>query len=416
VVKKLEKFWQTLGPGVITGASDDDTSAIATYSVAGARFGNALLWVMVFILPFMIAVQEMSARIGALSGCGLAGNLKRHYHKFFLFLVAIIIVFTNILNVGSNIYGMAGAMNLILPIPIEALAIGLSGFVLLLMIVLDYEEIVLLFKWLSLSLCAYVVSFFTIHASWLAALKGAFIPHFQSSRAFVFMLFAVAGTTISPYLYFWQASEEAEETKLKNPKIKVCKFRSVRKGTLKKMELDTKIGMLFSNVISFFVMALTAATLFNVGNPSENLRDIAQALKPLAGDYAYLLFTAGIVGSGLLAIPVLAGSAAYVITEIFGWKGGFQQNLAQAKEFYLIIIFAIIIGLTIPFLGINPLQALLYTSVLNGAISPILIMFIIHMANNPKIVGQHISRPAINYLGYATFFLMITGTFFVLLT
>ncbi|MBX4211615.1 MAG: divalent metal cation transporter [Candidatus Yanofskybacteria bacterium] len=410
---KTRALWKSIGPGLVVGASDDDPSALASYSLAGARYGYAMLWVLVFMLPFMVALQEMSARIGALSGCGLAGNLKRHYPKFFLLLVAIIMVLTNTLNIGANIYGMAGGLNLVLPIPIQALALILSAIILILVIFLDYEQITNLFKWVALSLFAYVFAFFMVKANWSSLIFHSIIPSFSFNRNYILLLFAVIGTSFSPYLYFWQASEEAEGVRLNKPRIRVCKFRTVSAGTLQRMELDTKLGMLFSNLISFFVIALTAATIFQGGNPSESLRDIAQALQPIAGQYAYLLFTIGLLGSGLLSIPVLAGSAAYVVSEIFGWEAGFNKHLAHAKEFYCVVIASIAAGLFIPFLGIAPLQALYYTSILNGLITPILIVFVIHMANNKDIVGPYATKPVFNYLGIISFFIMITGTIYV---
>jgi len=413
---KVRHFWKSLGPGIVTGASDDDPAAIATYSLAGARYGYGMLWVLVFILPFMVTLQEMSARIGAFSGCGLAGNLKRHYSKFFLLLVATIIVVANTLNVGANIYGMAGAINLLLPMPVQALAFILSAIIVLLVIFLDYEQITRLFKWVALSLFAYVFAFFMVKTDWSSLIFHAFIPSISFNREYIILLFAVIGTSLSPYLYFWQASEEAEEVRLNKPRIRICKYRTITSGTLKRMELDTKLGMMFSNFISFFIIALTAATIFKTGNPSESLRDIAQALQPLAGQYAYLLFTAGLIGSGLLAIPVLAGSAAYVVSEIFEWEAGFNKHLAHAKEFYFVVMISIVIGLFIPFLGIAPLQALLYTSVLNGIITPLLIVVVVHMANNKNIVGPYTTKPISNYLGIISFLIMITGTIYIFIS
>jgi NRAMP (natural resistance-associated macrophage protein)-like metal ion transporter len=413
---KVRRLWRSLGPGVITGAADNDPAALTAYLIAGARTGNALLWVLLFILPFMITIQGMSARIGALSGCGLAGNIKQHYPKALLFLIACIIVFANIFNVGANIYGMAGALNLILPISVQMLAIAISLVVLILTVKLRYRQLVTIFKWIALSLFAYVFAFFMIDADWGVLIRSTIIPTFHSNREFIIVLFAVMGATLSPYLYFWQASEEAEDVRERRPRIKICKFRSVSKGRLEKMELDTKIGMLFSNVISFFVMALAAGTLFNAGaSDVGTLREAASALRPLAGEYAYLLFTIGIIGSGLLAIPVLAGSAAYVLSELFSWDGSLDKPFFEAQEFYVAITGSIVVGLFIPFLGISPVQALFWTGILNGLICPILIFMIIHMANNPAIVGRNISRPHVNYVAYASFFMMLAGSFFVFL-
>jgi NRAMP (natural resistance-associated macrophage protein)-like metal ion transporter len=409
-------MWKSLGSGLITGASDDDPSAIATYTIAGARFGNSMLWTLLFSLPFMIVFQEMSARIGALSGCGLAGNIKRHYPVWLLIIISSIIVATNTLNVGANIYGMAGALNLLLPIPIEALAIILSAVVLILSIVLRYDQITSIFKWLAITLFAYVFAFFAIHVNWGDVFTHTIIPSFISSKAFVITLFAVIGTTISPYLFFWQASEEAEDVRMGRPQIKVCKFRPINPREFHRIEWDVKAGMIFSNVISFFIMALTAATLFRAGVTNiETLREAAAALQPLAGEYAYLLFTAGIIGVGLLSIPVLAGSVGYVLSELMGWRGSLNKTFLQAKEFYLAIVLSVIVGLLIPFLGISPVQALFYTAVLNGLISPILIMMLLHMSSNPNIVGPHVTRRPSHIIGLIGFFLMLAGSAIVLI-
>lgn len=415
-MNRLKKFWQSLGPGLITGASDDDPSAIATYAMAGARFGNSMLWTLLFSLPFMVAFQEMAARIGALSGCGLAGNIKRHYPTWLLASIATIIVITNTLNVGANVYGMAGALNLLLPLPIGILAVAMSVLVITICIVLRYDQITSIFKWLSLSLFAYVFAFFTVHANWANITYHTLIPTFGHTREFVIMMFAVVGTTLSPYLYFWQASEEAEDVRFHRPHLKVCKFRPINDQEFGRIEKDVKIGMVFSNVISFFIMALTAATLFSAGaNHIETLREAAQALEPLAGEYAFLLFTLGMLGVGLLSIPVLAGSIGYVLSELMNWRGSLDKTFWQAKEFYLAIIGSVVLGLLIPLIGITPIQALFYTAVLNGLISPILILLLLHMSSNPSIVGPHTTKPAGHWIGHLGFWIMLAGSIFVLI-
>lgn len=415
--KRTRKLWRKLGSGFIVGASDDDPSAIMAYTQAGSQYGNSMLWTLLFSLPFMMVFQEMAARIGALSGCGLAGNIKRHYPVWLLIIISCIIVVTNTLNVGANIYGMAGALNLILPVPIEALAIVLSAVVLILSIVLRYEQITRIFKWLALTLFAYVFAFFAIHANWGDILVHTLIPSLHADKQFIITLFAVIGTTLSPYLYFWQASEEAEDVRLVRPRIKVCKFRPVNPREFHRIEWDVKVGMVFSNVISFFIMALTAATLFHAGAGNiETLREAAEALKPLAGEYAYLLFTIGILGVGLLSIPVLAGSIGYVLSELMGWRGSLDKTFLQAKEFYLAIVLSVIVGLLIPFLGITPVQALFYTAVLNGFISPILILMLVHMSSNPNIVGPHTTKRFGHAMGHIGFFVMLVGSVFVCLS
>ncbi len=417
MVSKLRKFWKALGPGLITGASDDDPSAIAAYTIAGAHAGYAMLWTLLFSLPFMVAIQEMSARIGALSGCGLAGNIKRHYPTWLLVIVASVIVLANVFNVGANIYGMAGALNLLVPIPEQVLAVLLSVLILWMTIRLRYKQIVNVFKWLAMMLFAYVLAAFFINPDWFQILKHTLIPNVHLDKKFLVILFAVVGTTLSPYLYFWQASEEAEDIRQAHPLIRVCKFRAVRKGELQRIEWDTKLGMFFSNLISFFIVILAAATLYGgVHANVETLEQAAKALQPIAGQYAYILFSVGLIGSGLLAIPILAGSAAYVLAELFNWRGSLDDTYSKAREFYIVFTLAMIAGLAIPFVGITPVQALFWTAVLNGLIAPLLILVIIHMANNPKIVGPNVSNPVMNWLGHAAFLIMTAGAIFVIIS
>jgi len=414
---KIKQFWKSLGPGLITGAADNDPAGIATYSIAGAQTGYGTLWILLFILPFMIAIQEMSARIGALSGCGLAGNIKRYYPKWILCIAAIAIIGANIFNIGADIYGMAGALNLLLPIDIRILAVIVSLTTVLMTIFLRYRQIVAIFKWLALSLFAYLVVLLGVHPNWKSILIDTFIPTIHLDKQFFTVLFAVVGTTISPYLYFWQASEEAEEAHQHHPGIKVCRYHSSDEPMVHQLEWDTRIGMLFSNLISFFIVSLTAATIFHVGAQNINsLRDAAQALEPIAGSYTYYVFTLGIVSAGFLAIPVLAGSAAYVLAELFGWSASLDKPFTKARQFYLAIAAAIGVGILIPFLGISPLQALFYSAVINGLISPLLIFLVLHMSSNPAIVGPHRLRTSTHVLGHISFLLMTAGAAFTLLS
>lgn len=405
---KLKCFWQRLGPGLITGASDDEPSAIATYSIAGAKFGYKMLWVAVFALPLMIAIQEMSARIGRVSNKGLAGNMKKHYPRWLLFFIAILIVGVNTINIGADMSGMSQAITMLVPLPEKIAAIAITVLILLTTILLPYQKILTIFKWLALSLFSYIFATFTIKQDWLQILYHAFVPQFVWSKDFFIVLTAFMGTTISPYLFFWQANQEVEEKMIEQCKPgQICHLRPATQEELNDLKKDTRIGMGFSNVITFFIIALTASTLFRAGNfHIETLRDAAEALKPLAGEYAYLLFTLGIIGSGFLAIPVLAGSAAYVIAEVFGWSEGLNKSFTKAKGFYGVVIASTVVGLLIPILGIHPVRALFYTSLLYGIIAPILIFMVLHMANNPKIMGQHTNSHSTNILGYATFLIM----------
>ncbi len=405
---KLKNFWKRLGPGLITGASDDEPSAIATYSIAGAKFGYIMLWIAVFALPLMIAIQEMSARIGRVSNKGLAGNIKKHYPRWLLFFISILIVGTNTLNIGADMSAMSQAVTMILPVQEKIAAIVITLLILLITILLPYQKILTIFKWLALSLFSYIFAVFTIHQNWVQIIYHAFVPQFIWSKDFFIVMTAFMGTTISPYLFFWQANQEVEEKMIEQCKPgQICHLKPATQDELKTLKEDTRIGMSFSNVITFFIITLTASTLFRAGNfHIETLRDAAEALKPLAGEYSYLLFTIGIISSGFLAIPVLAGSAAYVIAEVFGWSEGLNKSFTKAKGFYGVVITSTLVGLLIPILGIHPIKALFYTSLLYGIIAPILILMVIHLANNPKIMGRHANSHSTNILGYSTFLIM----------
>ncbi|HEY4506970.1 MAG TPA: divalent metal cation transporter [Candidatus Paceibacterota bacterium] len=414
LVGKLKKFWHKLGPGLITGASDDEPSAIATYSIAGARFGYKMLWVAVLALPLMIAVQEMSAKIGRVSNMGLAGNIKHHYPRWLLFFISTLIVVVNTINIGADMSGMSQATAMILPLPEKLTAIVITLLILFITIFLSYQKLLNIFKWLSLTLFAYIFATFTIQQDWPRIIFHAIVPQIELSKDFFIVLTAFMGTTISPYLFFWQANQEVEEKIIEQCKPgRICHLKPSTEEDIKTLKEDTRIGMSFSNIITFFIITLTASTLFKAGNfHIETLRDAAEALKPLAGEYAYLLFTLGIISSGFLAIPVLAGSAAYVIAEVFGWKSGLNQSFAKAKGFYGVIILSTIVGLMIPLLGFHPIKALFYTSLLYGIISPILIFMVIHMANNPKIMKGNVNSFRLNLAGYISFLIM---TFFAIL-
>lgn len=408
---KLKKFWKSLGPGVITGASDDDPSGIITYSVAGSRLGTSAVWTMLYILPLMIAVQKMSAKIGISSSCGLAGNIKRYYSKSLLIFISSLIIISNTFNIGANIFGMASAVEMFTPRSTTLFSWVIIGLILVLIIVLPYRKIATIFKWLAFSLFAYVLAGFLVINDWPKLIYQLIVPSLSFDKNSLMVLVAVFGTTISPYMAFWQASEEAEEKKLKTGNGErdklVCEYKIVTKNELKRISNDTSIGMFFSNFIGFFIIALTGTVLFNAGiRDVDTIKGAAEALRPLAGDYAYVLFTLGVISAGILAIPILAGSSAYVLSEIFNWKGSLNKPFSKAKEFYLVIIFSALVGLVIPYLGISPVKALLWTSIIHGMVAPFLIATLIHMSNNPSIVGPNTNNKKENYVAYLTLFLM----------
>jgi NRAMP (natural resistance-associated macrophage protein)-like metal ion transporter len=408
LVKKIKSFFKTLGPGVITGASDDDPSGIATYSIAGAKAGYATLWSAFFTFPFMVAVQEMCARIGLVTCHGLAGVLRRHYPKVLLYLTAILMFGACSINIGADLSGMAAATNLILPLPYYKYIYSIiyAGLIVWLLVNFSYRAIAKILKWLTLFLLTYILALFFAKPSWLDILQNTFVPKIEFTKDYLLLLVAILGTTISPYLFFWQASEEMEEEKelmKKNHSKKVI----ISKNRLRHMREDVTAGMFFSNLVMYFIIATTAATLFKGDIAGiETAEQAALALRPLAGEAAYLLFALGIIGTGLLAIPVLAGTAAYVLAETFGWQEGLNKHFHQAKGFNLTIIISTILGLIINFFSPNPMALLFYAAVIYGIISPFLIALIIHIANNKKIMGRFSNGRLSNGLGIATFILM----------
>jgi len=407
---RFKKFYKSLGPGLITGASDDDPSAVVTYSVAGARLGPAAVWTMFYILPLMIAVQKMSAKIGISSACGLTGNIKRYYSKWLLVFISALIIISNTFNIGANVFGMASAIEMLTPKSTTLLSWLTVGLIIVLIIVLPYRKIVTIFKWLAFSLFAYVIAGVLVINDWPGLIYHLVIPSISWDKGSLMILVAIFGTTISPYMAFWQASEEAEEKKIKRVdggKKTVCEYKIVTKNELKRITADTSAGMFFSNFIGFFIIALTGTVLFSAGIHDINtIKEVAEALRPLAGDYAYILFTLGVISAGVLAIPILAGSSAYVLSEIFNWGGGLDKPFSKAKEFYLVIIISVVVGMMIPYFGISPVKALLWTSIIHGVVAPFLIAVLIHMSNNPAIVGPNINNKKENSVAYFTLFLM----------
>jgi len=407
---KLKKFWKSLGPGLITGASDDDPSGIVTYSVAGSRLGPSVVWTMLYILPLMVSVQKMSAKIGISSSCGLTGNIKRYYSKSLLIFISSLIIISNTFNIGANVFGMASAIEMFTPQSTSLVSWAIIGLILVLIVILPYRKIVTIFKWLAFSLFAYVIAGLLVINDWPKLMYHLVVPSISFDKTSLMMLVAIFGTTISPYMAFWQASEEAEEKKLKTGgegKNFICEYKIVTKNELRRVTHDTSVGMFFSNFIGFFIIALTGAVLFGSGiKDIETIKDAAEALRPLAGDYAYILFALGVISAGVLAIPVLAGSSAYVLSEIFNWKGSLDKPFSKAKEFYMVIIISALIGLIIPHLGIGPIKALLWTSIIHGIVAPFLIVTLIHMANNPAIVGPNVNNKKENSIAYIALFLM----------
>jgi NRAMP (natural resistance-associated macrophage protein)-like metal ion transporter len=399
---KIKKYWHILGPGLITGASDDDPSGIATYSQAGAGFGFATLWTAIITFPLMAAVQEMCARIGMVTQEGLTGTLKKKYPKSILYLMAVVSFPAITLNIGADIQGMGAVGNLLLPkIPIFAFSIIITFLLIFFIVKFPYTKLANILKWLCLSLLLYAVVPFLVHADWIEVLKSTFIPTIHFNKAFWGILVAILGTTISPYLFFWQATMEAEDISHCQKKI------IINKRILNHMKMDVDTGMLFSNLVMFFIILTTSAVLFKAGiRQIETVGQAAKALEPLTGRLTYILFAMGIIGTGFLAIPVLAGSLSYILAETFNWKEGLDKKFHEAKGFYITLIISLIIGLSLDFLHISPIKALIYTAILYGLTAPIMIAIIMHICNNKKVMGEFTNKKMSNILGSITLLLM----------
>lgn len=412
--KGLSKFFRQLGPGIITGASDDDPSGIATYSIAGAQAGYSTLWTALLTFPLMSAIQEMAARIGLVTGKGLTGLMQVHYPKLVVLPVAALVILSNTLNIGADISGMAESAHLVIPVHPTILALIATISVVFLLVKFSYKAIARSLKWLTFALFAYILAGLVTKQDWLSILYHTLVPTIRFDSQFLALIVAILGTTISPYLFFWQASEEVEERE-ESGQIKLeRRIQIVTKHELKGMREDVTLGMLFSNIVMFFIIATTASTLFTgESREIQTAHQAATALKPLAGDAAFLLFALGVVGTGLLTIPVLAGAAAYVVSEVFGWKEGLDKKFHEAKSFYLVIIFSTAVGFLVTLLGFNPFKLLFYTAVIYGMLSPILIAIMLHLANKKEIMGVRKNGNLSNLLGGFTLILMTLSAVFL---
>lgn len=409
---KLKKEAQTLGPGFITGAADDDPSGITTYSIAGAKFGYNLSFLSWFLIPMMIAVQECCARIGMVSGMGLAGVLKKYYPKKILFFAVILLMIANIINIGANLGIMAASAQMVFGLHF-ILWLGVITFLTIAAeIFIPYWIYAKMLRIFGLFLLVYVLTSFLVTPNWTEVIIKTLIPNIVLNREYLMTAVGFLGTTISPFLFFWQASEEVEE-EIMHGKIKdFATDRPHLSGReITAMRKDTDVGMVFSNIITFFIVVTTASTLHAQGiTDIETPQQIAMALKPLAGDFAYFIFMVGIIGIGLQSVPVLAGSVAYAVTETFGFKEGLFKSFNRAKLFYIIIAVATFIGVLINLLGINTIQALYYSAIINGVIAVPLIFIILKLADNKDVVGNRTSPKAIKFFGWMAFFFILLAT------
>lgn len=399
---KLLRFWKVLGPGLVTGASDDDPSGIATYSQAGAAFGLSTLWTSLLAFPLMAAIQQMCARIGLITSQGLTGTIKKHYPRPVLYLMLLFSFPAIVMNIGADIAGMGAVGNLLFPaIDATYFSIFFTLLLLGLIIYLPYVKIASVLKYLCIVLLVYFIVPFLYKQDFKEILKATFIPQIQFNKEFIAILVGILGTTISPYLFFWQASVEVEEMKNKKKQL------VVNKKIIHEMQQDVDFGMTFSGLVMYFIILTTGTVLFQGGvHQIDTVEQAAMALKPLAGDMAYLLFAIGVIGTGLIAIPVLSGSLSYIFTETFGWEQGLDKKFHEAKGFYIIIGISLVLGLTLNYVGISPIKALIYTAVLYGITAPVLIAIILHIANNKKIMGDNVNSKLSNILGFLALIIM----------
>jgi NRAMP (natural resistance-associated macrophage protein)-like metal ion transporter len=396
------RFWKILGPGLITGASDDDPSGIATYSQAGAAYGLSTLWTALIAFPLMAAIQQMCAKIGLVTSQGLTGTLKTHYSKSILYLMLVFSFPAIVMNIGADIAGMGAVGNLLFP-RIEAtyFSVLFTIILLFLIIYLPYQKIAAILKYLCIVLLVYLIVPFLYKQNWLDIAKNTFIPTIQFNKEFVAVLVGILGTTISPYLFFWQASMEVEEMEHKKRHL------IVNKKIIHNMKQDVDFGMSFSGIVMFFIILTTGTVLFKGGiHQIDTVEQAAIALKPLAGNFAYLMFAIGVIGTGLLAIPVLSGSLSYIITETFGWEQGLDKKFHEAKAFYIVMAISLLLGLSLNYIGISPVKALIYTAILYGLTAPVLIAIILHISNNKTVMGKFTNSKMSNILGGIAFVVM----------
>jgi NRAMP (natural resistance-associated macrophage protein)-like metal ion transporter len=398
---RVRRFFADLGPGLITGAADDDPSGISTYSVAGASFGYMPLWTALFSFPLMAAVQLMCARLGLVTGRGLAGVVRRYYSRWVLWSACALLIVANVFNIGADLGGMAGATEMMTGIKSYYWIPLYTILIISLLFFSTYRQFARIFKWLTMVLFAYIAAAFFARPDWHSVLSATFVPRVEWSSAFLATFVGILGTTISPYLFFWQASQEVEDERaLGRTTIKQREGATAKE--LRVARTDVITGMFFSNLVMYFIILTTAATLHAHGQTNiATARQAAEALRPLAGNAAYLLFSMGLIGTGILAVPVLAGSAAYAVSEAAGWRGTLEDRPQLSRKFYALIAIAMLLGLALDFVGFNAVKMLFYSAVLNGVLAPPLIVLVVLLTSNSKIMGIRVSSRPLRYIGWA---------------
>lgn len=416
--QKADKSWlKKLGPGLITGAADDDPSGIATYSQAGAQFGLNMLWTVLFTYPLMVGIQVVSARIGRVSGHGLATNIRRHYPSWLLYGVVGLLLIANTINIAADVSAMGQALKLLIGGPARVYTVAFGILSLLLQVFIPYRRYVRLLKWLTLALLAYVATVFVVEIPWSQVLLRALTPHISWTPEFITTVVAVFGTTISPYLFFWQASQEVEEQRADPDAKPLINAPEQSQKNLRRIKIDTYIGMGFSNLVAFFIILTTAVTLNMHGiTDIQTSAQAATALRPIAGEFAFLLFSLGIIGTGLLAIPVLAGSSAYAMAGAFKWENSLERTPMEAKQFYGIIVVSTLIGIVLDFTPIDPIKALYWSAVTNGVISVPIMVVMMLMAVRPEIMGQFVITTKLKVLGWLATLMMALAVLAMFIT
>jgi NRAMP (natural resistance-associated macrophage protein)-like metal ion transporter len=413
---RVKRFFKLLGPGLITGASDDDPSGIGTYAMAGAQLGYATLWTALFTFPLMASVQFICAKVGMVTGRGLAGVLRHHYPRAMLYPAVLGLILANTINAGADIGAIAAGVNLLVPIRLNILIVPIGVLILILQIWGSYRLIANIFKWLTLSLFAYIGAAFLADPNWAEVLRGTFIPTFRFDSTFLATIVAVLGTTISPYLFFWQSSEEVEEEIAMGHK-RLWQRQGSTDSELRYAAWDVNIGMFLSNVVMYFIILATAATLHQTGKTHiETAAEAAVALRPVAGNAAYIFMALGLIGSGFLAVPILTASGAYAVCETCGWQWGLDKKLRGAKHFYFVIGTSTAMALVINFVGIKPMDALFWAAVINGFLAPPLLVIIMLIANNKAVMGKRVNGVGINVLGWLTTVVMFLAALALVFT
>ncbi|HEY2826492.1 MAG TPA: divalent metal cation transporter [Pirellulales bacterium] len=414
--KSLKRLLSILGPGLITGASDDDPSGIGTYAMAGASLGYSTLWMALVTFPLMAGVQLICARIGLVSGCGLAGIMRRRYSRWIVYPAIMALIVANTINAAADIQAIAAGINLLIPVPIVTLTLPIGVLILVVQVWGSYQLLAKIFRWLTLSLFAYIGAAFLAHPKWNEVLKGTVVPTFSFSKAYLSMLVAILGTTISPYLFFWQANQEVEEQMAKQHK-RNSKPKTATSSELRIAAWDVNAGMLLSNIVMYFIILATGATLHEAGKTHiDTATQAAEALRPLAGEAAYVLMALGLIGTGVLAVPILTGSAGYSFAEMVGWKCGLDKKPHAAKGFYWIIAAATAVALVIDFVGVNPMDALFWTAVINGFLAPPMLVIVMLIANDRKVMGRRANGLILNFLGWATTAFMAVATIVLMIS